>query len=69
MIAKIVKLSSNDLELISLPLSSPDGLQRLKCFAANGHTIILNENPSNFGNFFELLQKYKINGFSWCPLE
>ncbi len=67
MINKIVKLKSKDLELISLPLNHSDGLGRLKCFAANGHTIILNENPNNFGNFFDLLQRYKINGFFMVP--
>ena len=36
-------------------------------FVANGHTIILNENPNNFGNFFDLLQRHKINGFFIVP--
>ena len=69
MINKIVRLQSETKELIALPLNHSDGLGRLKCFAINGHTLILNQNPYNFGSLFSLLEKHNINGFLWFPLE
>ena len=67
MINKIVRLKKKTIELISIPLSHSFGIGRLKCFAVNGHTLIINDDPSNFGNFFVLLEKYKVNGFSMVP--
>ena len=64
MINKIVKLKS-EFRINFHHWNSRLG--RLKCFATNGHTIILNENPNNFGNFFDLLQRHKINGFFMVP--
>ena len=67
MINKIVKLRKRTIELISIPLSHSFGIGRLKCFAVNGHTLIINDDPGNFGNFFVLLKKYRVNGFSMVP--
>ena len=67
MINKIVRLQSETKELIALPLNHSDGLGRLKCFAINGHTLILNQNPYNFGSLFSLLEKHNINGFFMVP--
>ena len=67
MINRVVKLQRNTRELIALPLNHSDGLGRLKCFAVNGHTLILNENPKNFGNLFTLLENHKVNGFFMVP--
>ena len=67
MINNIVKLQNKTKELITVPFNHSDGLGRLKCFALNGHTLILNENPHNFGNLFSLLEKHKINGFFMVP--
>ena len=67
MINKVVKISSKDKEVISLPLNHSDGLGRLKCFANKGHTIVLNENPNNFGKLFSIIKKFKINGFFMVP--
>lgn len=67
MINKIIKLKKTTVELISIPLSHSFGIGRLKCFAINGHTLVINEEPSNFGNIFVLLEKYKVNGFSMVP--
>jgi long-chain acyl-CoA synthetase len=67
MINKIVKVDKNSIELLSLPLSHSDGLARLKCMAYNGHTIVINDKLNNFGNFFYLLKKFKINGFFMVP--
>ena len=67
MINKVIKLKKRTVELISIPLSHSFGLGRLKCFALNGHTLVINDHPSNFGNFFALLEKYKVNGFSMVP--
>jgi long-chain acyl-CoA synthetase len=67
MINKIVKLQSKTKELIALPLNHSDGLGRLKCFAINGHTLILNENPYNFGYLFTLLENHEVNGFFMVP--
>ena len=67
MINKIVKLRKKTIELISIPLSHSFGIGRLKCFTINGHTLIINDKPENFGNIFALLEKYKVNGFSMVP--
>tara|TARA_B100001248_G_scaffold114612_1_gene85781 strand:+ start:1322 stop:2701 length:1380 start_codon:yes stop_codon:yes gene_type:complete len=63
MINNIVKVKKNAIELLSVPFFHSDGLGRLKCLVLNGHTMVINDKPNNFVNFFNLLEKYKINGF------
>ena len=63
MINNIVRVKKNAIELLSVPFFHSDGLGRLKCLVLNGHTMVINDKPNNFVNFFNLLEKYRINGF------
>ena len=67
MINKIVKLEKETVELISIPFSHSFGIGRLKCFAINGHTMVINDKPENLANIFVLLERHKVTGFSMVP--
>lgn len=59
--------SSNDKEVIPLPLSHSFGLGRLRCNFLVGSTIILCNGFLNPLKTLELLKKYKATGFSSVP--
>lgn len=66
-INSFIKNTPDDNEVIVLPLSHSFGLGRLRCALSNGQTIVLLNSFMMIKQFFDILEKYEINGFGMVP--
>ena len=59
--------TSEDVEVLALPLCHSFGLGRLRCTLIKGGTIILLGNFANIKLFFSSIEKYGATGFAMVP--
>jgi len=62
-----IRNQTDDIELLSLPVSHSFGLGRLRCCLVNGQTIILLGNFANVKRLFRTIEEEHITGFSMVP--
>jgi long-chain acyl-CoA synthetase len=59
--------SSNDVELLALPISHSFGLGRVRCCLCNGQTLHLLGSFVNIKRLFRIIEEEHITGFSMVP--
>lgn len=59
--------SSEDIELLALPICHSFGLGRLRCNLINGATVILHNGFANLKSVFSTIEKYGVTGFGMVP--
>lgn len=59
--------SSEDVEVLGLPLCHSFGLGRLRCTLINGATLVVLPNFANVKAFFAAIEKYRATGFGMVP--
>lgn len=59
--------SSDDVEMLALPISHSFGLGRMRCALSNGQTVVLLGTFANVKRFFRFMEQYKVNGFGMVP--
>ena len=59
--------SSDDVEMLALPISHSFGLGRMRCALSNGQTLVLLGSFANVKRFFRFMNDYKVNGFGMVP--
>lgn len=62
-----IKNTSDDVELLALPVSHSFGLGRLRCVLSNGQTLILLGSFANMKRFFRYIEEFKVTGFGMVP--
>lgn len=62
-----IKNTSNDVEMLALPISHSFGLGRLRCALSNGQTVIILGSFANMKRFFRFIEEYKVTGFGMVP--
>ncbi len=62
-----IKNTSDDVEMLALPVSHSFGLGRLRCVLSNGQTLILLGSFANMKRFFRYIEEFKITGFGMVP--
>lgn len=67
MINKFIGNTSDDIEILALPISHSFGLGRLRCTLVNGGTIDLLGSFVNVKKFFREIETRKITGFGMVP--
>lgn len=66
-INEYIKNTSEDIELLGLPLCHSFGLGRIRCNLINGATIIILNSFANIQQMFDTIEKEKITGFGIVP--
>ena len=59
--------TTDDVELLALPISHSFGLGRLRCCLSNGQAIILQGSFVNVKRIFRYMEEYKVTGFCMVP--
>jgi long-chain acyl-CoA synthetase len=59
--------TSEDVEVIGLPICHSFGLGRLRCSLYLGSTVILLGSFANVKQFFKTIEEYKVTGFGMVP--
>lgn len=62
-----IKNTSEDVELLVLPVSHSFGLGRMRCVLSNGQTLILLGSFANMKRFFRYIEEFKVTGFGMVP--
>jgi len=62
-----IKNTSDDVEMLALPVSHSFGLGRLRCALSNGQTLILLGSFANMKRFFRYMEEFKVTGFGMVP--
>lgn len=62
-----IKNTSDDVEILALPVSHSFGLGRLRCVLSNGQTLILLGSFANMKRFFRYIEEFKVTGFGMVP--
>jgi len=62
-----VKMTSDTIELVPLPLSHSHGLRTCYANLLNGSTVVLMDGVINIRLFFELMEKWRINAIDISP--
>lgn len=62
-----IKNTSEDVELLALPVSHSFGLGRMRCVLSNGQTLILLGSFANMKRFFRYIEEFKVTGFGMVP--
>ena len=62
-----IKNTSEDVELLALPVSHSFGLGRMRCALSNGQTLILLGSFANMKRFFRYIEEFKVTGFGMVP--
>lgn len=66
-INKFIGNTSDDIELLGLPICHSFGLGRLRCNMLTGATIVLHNGFANLKSVFNAFEKYGITGFGMVP--
>ncbi|MDE5773652.1 MAG: acyl--CoA ligase [Muribaculaceae bacterium] len=66
-INSFIRNSTDDVELLALPVSHSFGLGRLRCCLANGQTIILLGSFVNLKKFFRTIEEENVTGLTMVP--
>lgn len=62
-----IQNTSDDVEMIALPISHSFGLGRMRCALLNGQTVVMLGSFVNVKRFFRFIEKYKVTGFGMVP--
>ncbi len=62
-----IKNTTEDVEMLALPIAHSFGLNRMKCALANGQTLVLLGSFANVKRFFRFMREYGVNGFGMVP--
>lgn len=62
-----IKNTSDEMEMLALPISHSFGLGRMRCALSNGQTLVLLGSFVNVKRFFRFMKDYKVNGFGMVP--
>lgn len=62
-----IKNSSDDVEMLALPISHSFGLGRLRCALSNGQTVIILGSFANMKRFFRFMEEFRVAGFGMVP--
>lgn len=66
-INKFIGNTSNDIEIIGLPLCHSFGLGRLRCNLIKGSTVVFIDGFSNVALLFDMIEKYNVTGIAFVP--
>lgn len=59
--------TSDDIELVALPISHSFGLGRIRCVLCKGGTLVLLGSFASMKRFYKAIEDYKITGFGMVP--
>lgn len=59
--------TSEDVELLALPISHSFGLGRIRCVLAKGATLVIVGSFASMKKFFGAIEKYHVTGFGMVP--
>ncbi len=59
--------TSEDVEMLALPISHSFGLGRLRCAISNGQTVVILGSFANMKRFFRFMEEYHVTGFGMVP--
>lgn len=59
--------TSDDVELLALPISHSFGLGRMRCALSNGQTLVMLGSFANVKRFFRFIDEYHVTGFGMVP--
>ena len=66
-INSFIRNSSDDIEILALPISHSFGLGRLRCILSKGATLILLGNFANIKRFYRYIDEFKVTGLAVVP--
>lgn len=66
-INRFIGNSSDDVELLGLPICHSFGLGRLRCNMLTGATVVLHNGFANIKSVFNAFEKYGVSGFGMVP--
>ena len=66
-INEYIQNTSDDIEIIGLPICHSFGLGRIRCNLLKGATIVFINGFTNVALFFEYINKFKVTGFGVVP--
>ncbi|MBQ9274861.1 MAG: acyl--CoA ligase [Succinivibrio sp.] len=66
-IGEFIGNTTDDIELLVLPLSHSFGLNRLRCALSNGQTLVLSGGLGNVKRLFRLMQEFQVTGLGLVP--
>ncbi len=61
------QITSNDTELLALPICHSFGLGRIRCALSAGAALVLTPNFVNTKRIFRLIQQHQVTGFAFVP--
>lgn len=59
--------TSDDVEMLALPISHSFGLGRMRCALSNGQTLVMLGSFANVKRFFHFMHEYRVTGFGMVP--
>ena len=62
-----IQNSSDDVEMIALPISHSFGIGRMRCALSNGQTVVMLGQFTFIKKFFSFIEEYKVTGFGMVP--
>lgn len=62
-----IQNTSDDVEMLALPISHSFGLGRLRCAISNGQTVVILGSFANMKRFFRFIDEFKVTGFGMVP--
>lgn len=66
-INKFIGNTSDDIEILALPVSHSFGLGRIRCVFSKGGTLVIVGSFASMKKFFGTIEKYKATGFGMVP--
>ncbi len=66
-INKYIRNTSDDIELLALPICHSFGMGRIRCTLMNGATIVILGNFANVRAMFKAIEEYQVTGFGVVP--
>lgn len=62
-----IKNTSEDVEMLALPVSHSFGLGRMRCALSNGQTLVILGSFANIKRFFRFMEEYHVTGYGMVP--
>lgn len=62
-----IQNTTDDVEMLALPISHSFGLGRLRCALSIGQTVIILGSFANMKRFFRYMEEFKVTGFGMVP--